>query len=122
MKKTAWTLLLAALLAVAALTLAGCGGGGGGAGGAAGPKITLTDFAFTPNTITASKGKVTFTLVNKAASPHNFAVPDLGIDVLVDPGKTVTKELDLSKTGQFKVICTQPGHEQSGMIATLTVS
>ena len=121
MKKTAWLLLFAIVLTVAAFVLAGCGGGGGASPGGSTIEVILQDYKFTPNPINATKGAVTFKLTNKAAQLHDFSIPDLKVNIPVEAGKTVTQTVTLDQAGTFQVICNQPAHKDSGMTAQIIV-
>jgi uncharacterized cupredoxin-like copper-binding protein len=121
--------LSAALLLVAGLAAA-CGGGGGG-GGQSQPagsiKVSLSDFKFTPSTVSAKAGKVTFFLVNNGQTAHDMTIlkPDgsqLQRSELVQPGDSSVFTLNDVSAGSYRFICSQPGHEQQGMTGTLTVS
>lgn len=44
-----------------------------------------------------------------------------GLHIAVDPGKVGTIEFTPLESGEFEVICTEPGHANAGMVATLVV-
>jgi plastocyanin len=119
---------VAAALAMVAL-LAGCGGsGGGGASQPAGSlKVTLTEFKFDPSNITAPHGKVVFFLVNSGTTQHDMAIRDssnnrIAVSELISAGDSTVFTVDNLAAGTYTMFCTQPGHEQSGMKGTLTVT
>lgn len=63
--------LLLAVLGLATFVLAGCGGGEGGAGGT--QTITMSEFAFEPDSISIPAGEeVTLEFVNDGATTHEF--------------------------------------------------
>ena len=108
-----------------AAVLGACGGGSGGQP-AGSIKVVMNDFSFSPSAITAKTGGATFFLVNEGKSAHDFTIEDSSGKVLfqsslVQPGDTSTLDAKLD-AGSYKVICTQPGHLEAGMKATLTVS
>ncbi|HEX9121759.1 MAG TPA: cupredoxin domain-containing protein, partial [Actinomycetota bacterium] len=70
----------------------------GGGGGASSASITAQGFAFLPNAVTVSAGKVTLTVTNKDGTEHTFTLDDGSSSTNLDPGKTVTITLDLSST------------------------
>jgi plastocyanin len=143
--------LMACLLAVGALAVAGCGGsssnnngGGGGGGGGSTPTSTPASnsggssssgggvpiaadpngsLKFTTTTLKAKAGTVTFDFTNKASIPHAFAIKGNGVNA---KGKTVTGGSDTLtvklKPGTYTFYCPVPGHEAAGMKGTLTVS
>lgn len=126
---------MAVAFALAGLLVAGCGGGGGGngepapqdgaAGGGAAETITveMSEFAFKPADLTAKAGQeVTIELKNVGGVTHNLHIPDLGVESpQVAGGATETFSFTPDKTGTFKIVCTEPGHEQAGMVGNLTV-
>jgi uncharacterized cupredoxin-like copper-binding protein len=122
--------------AVAAVFLiAGCGGAAKSAApeatkaaapapaAAAGNVLTVTgaEFSFTPKALKASAGKTTIRLVNKGVVEHDFTIDALKIKISAKPGTTSEATVTL-KPGTYKSVCTVPGHLQSGMAGTLTVS
>jgi plastocyanin len=86
----------------------GSGGGGSTGGGATGTSaapaggasasIVAQGFAFDPNSVSVSAGKVTLTVTNKDSTEHTFTLDDGSSSTSLDPGTTVTIDLDLSKT------------------------
>jgi plastocyanin len=140
--------VMACLLAVAALAVAGCGGsssnsGGGGStptstpatgsggsssssGGGSGVPVAADPngaLKFTTTSLKAKAGTVTFDFTNKASIPHGFAIKGNGVNA---KGKTVTGGSDTLtvklKPGTYTFYCPVPGHEAAGMKGTLTVS
>lgn len=86
----------------------GSGGGGSTGGGAtetsaapaggASASIVAQGFAFDPNSVSVSAGKVTLSVTNKDSTEHTFTLDDGSSSTSLDPGTTVTIDLDLSKT------------------------
>lgn len=118
--------LLAALVLVMLVTAAACGGGGG-AQPAGSIKVDMTEFKFDPAAISAGSGKVTLYLVNSGKVSHDLVVigPDgkrLAGSELVQPGNTSVLTIDKMSTRSYRIICDQPGHEESGMKGTLTIT
>ncbi len=120
-----------ALALVAVALLAACGGGGAGGGGgqpAGSTKVTMTDFHFDPSNISVPHGKVVFFLVNASGSlQHDMAIRDssnnrVAISELVSAGDSTTFTVDNLAAGSYTIVCTQPGHEASGMSGKLTVT
>jgi len=118
---------LLAGVAVVAL-LAACGGSGGGGGQPAGStQVTMTEFKFDPSTISMAHGNVTFWLVNSGTTQHDMAIRDgsgktIATSELVSAGDSVAFSVNDLAAGSYTFYCTQPGHEQSGMKGTLTVT
>jgi uncharacterized cupredoxin-like copper-binding protein len=115
--------LLSVLLLSGVAAAAACGGQSQPAGSV---KVTLADFSFTPSSIQGKSGENTFFLVNEGKSSHDMTIKDstgkqLARSELVQPGNTALLTVKLD-AGMYEVICTQPGHADAGMKATLTVS
>lgn len=72
--------------------------GGGSGGSASSASIVAQGFAFSPDSVTVSAGKVTLTVTNKDSVEHTFTLDDGSSSTNLQPGKTVTITLDLSKT------------------------
>jgi len=121
------TLLLPVIGLLALIAVAACGGGGGGGQPAGSIKVTMTEFKFDPSAITAPSGKVTFYLVNSGSVAHDLVVigPDgkkVAGSELVQAGNTTVLTVDTLAAGSYRIICDQPGHEDSGMKGTLTIT
>jgi plastocyanin len=121
---------LAAALAMVAV-LAGCGGGGSGAGGGSQPagstKVTMTEYSFTPSSITVPNGKVVFYLVNSGSLSHDMIIRDssktkVAGSELISAGDSFVFTVNNLAAGSYTFVCDQPGHEASGMKASLTVT
>jgi uncharacterized cupredoxin-like copper-binding protein len=113
------------------LGLAACGGGGGSSSGsqpAGSIKVTMSDYKFSPSTITAKSGSVTILLVNSGSVSHDMVVfnadrsKTLGRSDLIQPGDSGQLTVNNLAAGSYPFICDQPGHEAQGMKGTLEVS
>jgi uncharacterized cupredoxin-like copper-binding protein len=83
--------------------------------------VSLTEFAITPSALTAQAGTVTFDVTNDGTMVHDFQIVELGEGTPeLQAGASATLEVEL-EAGTYQVICTIPGHEASGMVATLVV-
>lgn len=119
-----------AVAMIAIAMLAGCGGGSGGAAQPAGSiKVTMTEYAFNPSTISAPSGKVVFFLVNAGSISHDMVIRDASgqkvsgaTSELVSAGDSFVFTVANLPAGSFTFICDQPGHEASGMKGTLTAT
>jgi plastocyanin len=117
---------LVAAVAAAAL-LAGCGGGGGGTQPAGSIMVSMTEYSFTPSSLTAPNGKVVFWVVNSGTLSHDMIIRDsTGSKVagseLISAGDRFVFTVNNLAAGSYTFVCDQPGHEASGMKATLTVT
>ncbi len=89
-------------------------------------KVSLTDFAITPATLTAKAGSVVFFVTNDGKTPHNLtlldsAKKDAGHTADLSPGKTAVLTVTLA-AGSYHIDCSLPGHESLGMSGTVAVS
>ncbi len=125
MRNVKRALLFVALAAVALLAIVGCSGGASGAsGGGSEINVKVSEMQFSPNSFTVTAGQpVKVTVQNTGTVTHDFAVKGMEADtkVEVQAGQTGTKTFTAPKAGTYEIYCTQPGHEASGMKATLTV-
>jgi plastocyanin len=85
---------------------------------------TAGQLSYNTKTLSASAGAVTITMTNMSPLPHNVTIAqgtkELGATPTFQGGsKTLTLNL---KPGTYTFYCSVPGHRQSGMEGTLTVS
>lgn len=82
--------------------------------------VTSENWKFTPNVITTKKGEKVQLQVTGISGTHGFAIPDLGINVPVAPGQTVTIDLPTDSVGSHAFFCSipcGPGHfDMTGQI------
>ena len=102
--------------------------------------VTMTDFAFSPNTFTVPAGEqITFSATNNGAVAHSFVIMNLGHQVTahftsqdhanvyweqaeVAPGATAQATLTAPGTaGVYQVVCVNAGHFEAGMVAKVVV-
>ena len=94
-------------------------GGGAGAGGTV--EIALSEFAIAPTTIEVAEGG-TLTVVNDGSAQHDLTVVDTDVKTeLLNGGESTTLDLSSLAAGTYEVICSVPGHADSGMRGTLVV-
>jgi plastocyanin len=79
--------------------------------------------AFDTGELVAKPGKVTIEFDNPSAIPHNVVIEKDGEELAGTPEftegkKSVSTELE---AGSYTFVCTVPGHEEAGMVGTLTV-
>lgn len=125
-----------AVVALGVLLLAACTSGGEATGGGSGDRaasvpptmvqVTLSDFAIAPATIAVPAGRaVTFRAENSGETPHSFGVV-LGSETLespmIDPGGAGELTVPSFETGTYDALCTVPGHDGLGMVATVVAS
>ncbi len=99
--------------------------------------VTLTNFAFTPGTITLKSGTTyTLHLVNNGGSGHNFSAPEFFAAstvaaqdkskiadgaVEVDEGQSADVTVTPTRAGTYKLICTHFMHQTFGMTGQIVV-
>ena len=126
------------LLLPLALPLAACGGGSGSnaaessstASQAAAPAsktvmVGEQEFSITPSSIALTKpGTYKFRVTNNGMIGHALEIEGHGVEQktgTIEPGKTATLQVSLTKAGSYEVYCPIDGHRDKGMKATLTV-
>ena len=117
--------ITAVLVTLALLTA--CGGGGGGSQPAGSTQVSMTEFKFDPSSLSVTHGKVVFWLVNSGSVAHDLAIKDssgntVATSELVSAGDSKEFDVDNLAAGSYTILCTQPGHEASGMKGTLTAT
>jgi len=117
------------------LTLSACGGGNSKS-----IDVTLTEFAFTPMTITVPAGAtVKINVINNGAIEHEFAIMKLGTTVIppfgekdegnilwelsgIQPGTSGTGSFTApTEPGTYEIVCGIAGHIENGMVGSLIV-
>lgn len=80
------------------------------------------DFSFAPDAITIpANTDVTISVVNEGFAQHDFVIVGTGYRTeLLNNAQTATLIVNLPP-GTYEVICSVPGHAQSGMVAALLV-
>ena len=106
--------------------LAACGGSGP-TQPAGSHQVTMTEFSYSPSTLSVPAGKVTFWLVNSGSAAHDLIIRDgsnnrVAASELVQAGDSQAFTVDNLPAGEYTFFCDQPGHEQSGMKGKLTVT
>lgn len=105
--------------------LAGCGGQSGPPAGSI--SVTMTEYKFAPSQISAKAGKVEFWLINSGTTAHDIVITDssgnvVGRSDLVTAGDTFDLKVNNIAAGTYQFYCDVPGHKESGMVGTLTVT
>jgi high-affinity iron transporter len=118
-------------MAVVAVIVAGCGASSSGsaaAGASSVPgaiKIAASEYTFTPSTLTAPSGSVTFEVTNTGTTEHEFEI--LKGETVIDeveglvPGLTRNLTVTL-QPGDYTYVCRLAAHDTLGMKGTLAVS
>lgn len=82
-----------------------------------------TALLFDKEELSAKAGKVTIDFDNPSAIPHNVVIEKdgkeiAGIEPITESKKSLSADLE---AGSYQYVCTVPGHEEAGMVGTLTV-
>lgn len=87
-------------------------------------EIALKEYSIGTGEIRLSQSEesATVTLKNKGMSAHNFVIPELSIDSgLIQPGESVTLNIDAKEEKVVQAKCTLPGHTEAGMVAMVMI-
>ncbi|MEE8472667.1 MAG: cupredoxin domain-containing protein [Dehalococcoidia bacterium] len=121
-------LLLASLTGLAALAASGCGTPDASTPAPTPPVaesheigITAAYPEFEPSSITITRGQAFQLSLSSMDPSHIFRIDELGIDIVVGGGETVTREIKVDRVGTFTFFCAVPGHREAGMEGTLNV-
>jgi manganese oxidase len=84
--------------------------------------VTLTEFGISPAQLNIPVEGAKITIVNNGNMAHNFGIPELGlVSEDIAPSQSSTHEVRPKKPGTFDMLCTIPGHADSGMKGSVTV-
>lgn len=96
--------------------------GQAGAGGVREFSITAKQWEFVPDAIAVKKGDTVRLSVKSVDVSHGMAIPDFGVNEVLQPGKTVNIEFVADKAGVFSFFCSvQCGSGHTGMRGSLVV-
>jgi uncharacterized cupredoxin-like copper-binding protein len=86
-------------------------------------QIELTEWAITPQDITVKKGEtIQLSVVNKGTYAHDFVIPELDVKTrTLSPNQEETLTFVANQSITLEVICSLPGHKESGMVANLSI-
>ena len=77
-------------------------------------------YQFVPSELDFKVGDTVTFEITAETEFHTFTVDDLGIDVSLEAGETVSHTYTFDKAGSFKLLCIP--HETFGMTGTITVA
>jgi nitrite reductase (NO-forming) len=79
------------------------------------------EWKFEPAQIQVPVGKpVKIVLENKGTVMHDMSIKELSFHLDAGVGRTESKTLTVKKAGEYRLICSLPGHAEAGMVGTLT--
>ena len=120
-------------MVVAAVFLAaGCGDDGDGGGDpepvgdtvADAPTVEVEafDFGFSPDPLELTAGEPVNLVLRVTSGGHNLRIEGTDLQFpIVEEGDAVVEALTVAEPGEHRMVCTVPGHEAAGMVATLRV-
>lgn len=82
-------------------------------------RVDLSNYKFEPSSITVKKGEKIRLILTSKDIYHTFTIDELGINIEVSPGQTVTREIVADRSGTFRLYCVP--HESLGMVGEFTV-
>jgi manganese oxidase len=110
----------ALLIALVALIMRDDGDETTAAGDAA--TVSLSEFAIEPTSVEVAAGG-TLQVTNDGSADHDLAIHDTDVQTpILSAGDTETLDISSLEPGEYEMYCTIPGHEESGMSATLTIT
>lgn len=118
------------LLALGAMVLGACGGYSApapaatqpAAQGAQGEVVVAASYAkFQPLSLAVVQGQPIILKVSSSDTSHTFTIDELGINIPVGMGQTITETITVDKPGKYTFYCSVPGHRSAGMEGTLEV-
>ncbi len=116
-------------LGIVATVLAACGGGDNEPTATIPPgtviqqvPVEMTSFSYSPEEFRFKNGDVVEFRLSSRDIEHTFTVKALGIDWRIRGGGTGTRTFTFSTPGEYKLVCTIPGHEAAGMVGTVIVN
>ena len=85
--------------------------------------LIAEDIKWNITTINAKVNQpIEITVTNQGALDHDFVIEELGVDILLSPGKTEVVTVTVDHPGTVKYICSIPGHEEAGMVGEIVVT
>ncbi len=113
-----------ARLALGTLLITSACAGLAGQGGGQQIAVTMVDFRFEPPNVSANLNQpVRVTAQNSGTVVHNWTVEGMNpqVQATANPGQSATVQFTPNQAGTFRVICTEPGHAELGMVGQLVV-
>jgi plastocyanin len=84
-------------------------------------RVTMTDYKFRLSQAKVPRGLVTFRVVNRGDTAHDFKIAGKKTPIYA-PGKGGTLRVRFRRAGRFPFICAVPGHTALGMKGVLRVT
>lgn len=85
--------------------------------------VIADDLFFDPATISIPVDDVvTISVENRGRIFHDFTIAEVGFRIAVDGGATAAATLPALAEGEYRFVCSVPGHAQAGMVGVLIVT
>lgn len=85
--------------------------------------LTVKEWGFQPAAFQLPLNQpVKLVVKNDGQIDHDLTIPDLGVHLPVNAGKTASTTVTAAKAGSFAFECSIPGHLEAGMKGTVTVA
>jgi cytochrome c oxidase subunit 2 len=85
-------------------------------------ELTAKQWEFSPNTITVNRGDIVKIHIESVDVTHGFALPDFGVNEILEPGNDIHVDFVADKVGTFTFFCSVScGSGHSGMNGQLIV-
>ena len=85
-------------------------------------ELTLSEFAIKPASVSAAPGRLVLRVRTRGPWPTTSRSKALGKKTVdLQPGASETLDLGELAPGEYTLVCSVPGHKDSGMTATLVV-
>lgn len=115
------TVVASALVVALLLVVLVAGGGSSRGTGRGSTVVSMIEMAFEPDPIRVGEGEA-LEVVNDGALPHSLVIRGTGKGTPdLDPGESLSIDLDGVEPGRYDVICDLPGHAEAGMVTELVV-
>ena len=113
-------------MSVLSLGIACSGGDESGANSTSTTKTTLKvnasdDFKYNPSALTAKSGTIEIALTNAGVVDHSILIEGKDLNIVATGGQTERGSVTLS-AGTYTFYCDIVGHQEAGMVGTLTVT
>lgn len=114
---------VAAVVLGAIALVASSQGSDGDAGAGDARRVSMTDFAFSPDPIVLPAGDgARLEVVNDGSVAHDLLVRELGKGTPdLPPGGSMELDLSEQPPGTYEVVCDIVGHVEAGMVTQLTL-
>ncbi len=111
------------VLAVGSVLLNGDGSSDDGSDASGTVRVSMTEFAFSPDPIVLRSGAgARLEVVNDGTTGHDLLIGELGKGTPdLPPGESTVLDLSDQPPGTYRVVCDLPGHTEAGMVTELTL-